>query len=435
MIGEIFKRFEAIVDDDTLQRLGLEVRKILNMERSATDANSARAITAMIVMGVVGAFPAIMLPLTLGAMVDHLGFSAQQAGLIVSAEMAGVGIVTLGVLSVVHRWNRRHIILVGLIVMLAGNLLAVFADTYIELVAARCIAGLGAGTLVATMKASVAATRNSVRVFGIYGMSLLVCGVAGFPSMPYVIQPWGTMGAYVVLALLVLPGFLFLHWFPPYGAAAQQTHTGRQKLDMPSVVTGLTALLFYFISHGAVTAYMERLGVASGLGVDTVGKVLGAGAAAGIAGSALASWLNTRLGLARPLCFGILCSCVSLTVLVYGMQPGTYATAVLSYNFAFLLTGPFLLGSLSVLDRQGRVIVIGLMLQTAGFAIGPALGGLLISGADYVRIGWFGITFYILSLALFLPLLRRIDRRETHRNRVHQEDGVAEPASELSDPH
>jgi MFS transporter, DHA1 family, inner membrane transport protein len=378
---------------------------------NAVDINGARAITAMVGLGVVAAFATVVMPIMVGAMVDHLGLSARNAGLVAAAEMSGVFGATLAVVLVVHRWNRRRLALVGLSLLCVANLVAATADTFAVLVGTRFAAGLGAGLVMVTVQASMAATRDPVRAFGILGMSMLLAGVVGLPGMPLAVKPWGTTGAYLVLASLVLPGLLLLRWLPAYAAIEARSPSQRTRLDIPWVVVGLAALLCYMMSFGAVGPYMERLGVASGLDVATVGKVLGAGSIGGMVGAALATWLGTRAGRAWPLFLGIFCSIGSLWLLVNGMQPATYTAAAVVLMLAAMFTGPYVMGSLAALDRQGRVLVTGLMMQAVGLAAGPALAGLLVTGDNYVRVGWFGIAGYGAGFALFLPLLLRIDAR------------------------
>ena len=376
------------------------------------DVNSSRATAAMVGLLVVAAFATVMMPLMLGAFVDHLGLSAREAGLVAAAEMSGVFCATLGIVLVVHRWNRRGLALGGLLLLLAADLAAAAVSVFPLLAGARFVAGLGAGLVIATMKASIAATRDPVRVFGVMGMSLLLTGAIGLPLLPKVIQPWGTGGAYLVLAALVLPGLPLLRWLPPYAVTAVGSQPSGQRVDIPWAALGLVALLSYFISFGAVGPFMERLGVASGLEAASVGRVLGAGSAAGIAGAALATWLGIRAGRAWPFCIAVCCSIGSLWLLVGGMRPATFVVAAIIVNAAALFTGPYVLGSLAALDRQGRVLVTGLMMQAIGLAAGPALAGLLIADGSYARVGWLGIVGYSISFVLFLPLMLRLDRRQ-----------------------
>ena len=376
---------------------------------AADDPNRISAFTAMIGIGVIGASMPFLMPIFVGAMVDHLGFSARDAGLIAAVELTSMGAATLAMTLLVHKWNRQAIVLSGLAIFLIGNLAASAADAFLPLAIARALSGMGSGILLSTMKATVAATRNPVRIFGIYSMALLVVASVAFPTMPLILAKWGTTGAYLVAATLILPGLVLLRWFPPRGLAPAAREGGKRPVVWP-VLLALSAMLVYFVAQGSVWAYLERMGVASGLDVAVVGKILGGAALAGMAGAALVSWLNVRIGRAKPVFFGVLCSVASLLLLVQGMGAEAYAVAAMTLNLTFFFSGPYLLGAMAALDTQGRVVVMGLVMQSIGGAAGPALAGFIIVGENYLSVGWLGIICYVLSLALFLPVLLRLDR-------------------------
>lgn len=377
---------------------------------AAAEANRISAFVAMIGIGVIGASMPFLMPIFVGAMIDHLGFSARDAGLIAAVELTSMGAATLTMTVLVNRWNRRAIVLGGLVIFLIGNLAASVADAFLPLAIARTLSGLGSGILLSTMKATVAATRNPVRIFGIYSIVLLVVASAVFPTMPLVLAKWGTSGAYLVAATLILPGLVLLRWFPPRGLAPAPVREGGERLVNWPMLLALSAMLVYFVAQGSVWAYLERMGVASGLDVGVVGKILGGAALAGMAGAALVSWLNVRIGRAKPVFFGVLCSVASLLLLVQGMGAEAYVVAAMTLNLAFFFSGPYLLGAMAALDTQGRVVVMGLVMQSIGGAAGPALAGLIIIGDNYLSVGWLGIICYVLSLALFLPVMLRLDR-------------------------
>ena len=59
------------------------------MSGDTEDINSVRAVTAMVGLLVVAAVATVVMPILVGAMVDHLGLSARSAGLVAAANRAG----------------------------------------------------------------------------------------------------------------------------------------------------------------------------------------------------------------------------------------------------------------------------------------------------------------------------------------------------------
>jgi len=340
-------------------------------------------------------------------MVDDLGLSGSEAGLVVAVEMLSVGLVTLGSSLRIGRWNRRTLMLVGLCMMLLGNLLSALATTLLQLASARIVAAIGIGVIMAAMKATVAAARNPVRIFGLQGIYFLAFSIIGFPVMAPVIKVWGLSGAYIAMALLVIPGFAWVRWVPPFSAERLRLQPASWGFVDRWTMVVLVALLAYFIGRGAVWIYLERLGIAAGLSIQTIANVLAGASVGGILGALLATRLNTRLGIIKALTFGMGCSLGSLLLLVYGMSIETFLPAVVIFNFAFAFTMPYLLGALSHIDPHGRIVVLGFTMQTAGLALGPALAAVLLVGNDYTMIGWLGMVFFGASFILFrLALLR-----------------------------
>ena len=58
------------------------------------------------------------------------------------------------------------------------------------------------------------------------------------------------------------------------------------------------------------------------------------------------------------------------------------------------------MGIVSELDPVGRLAGVSYALQSIGFAIGPALAALLISGGSYAALFYLGIGCYLVTLIL-----------------------------------
>ena len=347
-------------------------------------------------------------------MVDDLGLSGSEAGLVVAVEMLGVGMVTLGSSIHIGRWNRRTVMLVGLCMLLLGNLLSALATTLVQLAPARIVAAIGIGAIMVAMKATVAAARNPVRTFGLQGTYFLAFGIIGFPLMAPVIKFWSISGAYIAMALMVIPGFAWARWIPPFSTGSLHVQPSNRGFVGKWTTVVLVALLAYFAGRGAVWVYLERLGIAAGLSIQAIANVLAGALVGGILGAMLATRLSMRLGIVKALTFGIACSLGSLLLLVYGRRIETFLPAAIIFNFAFAFTMPYLLGALSRIDPQGRIVVLGFTMQTTGLALGPALAAVLLVGNDYTRIAWLGMVFFGSSFILFRLALPRLSLKQPH---------------------
>ena len=76
----------------------------------------------------------------------------------------------------------------------------------------------------------------------------------------------------------------------------------------------------------------------------------------------------------------------------------------LFWNFAL----PYLLGSIALFDKTGRLMVLIPAAQSAGFAIGPMVAGLFIVGADYRVSALVAFVAFVCCAAIMLPMLLKM---------------------------
>jgi hypothetical protein len=78
----------------------------------------------------------------------------------------------------------------------------------------------------------------------------------------------------------------------------------------------------------------------------------------------------------------------------------------LFWNFAL----PYLLGSIALFDKTGRLMVLIPAAQSAGFALGPIISGLLIVGTDYRVSAVVGAGAFVCCAAIVVPMLLKITK-------------------------
>ena len=382
-------------------------------QSNASDPNTWRAVLAMTVLGIIGANMVIILPVIIGGLVDSLGLTSRQAGLIATAEFIGMAAANLGVAAVVHRWNRRALGVWMLVLMIAGNLSSVLADEFSVLFVTRVISGLSEGALVALMTAGVVSTRAPDRIFGTFLVANLSFAAISFTIIPRILQTWGAHGAFVWLAGLALCGMAVVHWFPRFavnhGEQNEENTPAGGKIALVPAAFGLAAMFSFFLCIGSVWPYMERIGVFLGLTVETVGGRLALASIAGIVGAAMVAGLGIRLGRTLPLAIGTVSLAASLLLLLNGT--GVFFIVVLIFMWAWIVTLSYLTGAMAIIDPLGRVASIGVAMQSAGLMLGPALSAVLLGQNQYLNVAWLGIIFSLLCLALIVPVVLPSDLR------------------------
>jgi predicted MFS family arabinose efflux permease len=365
----------------------------------------------MVMFTVLGGAVYLALPMLVGALVDGLHFTPQQAGFVAAGGMLGASISALLVSLVVSRGRWRRLLLCATALLVITDGLLGLIQSFPLFLALRLAGGLGEGVMIAIGNASIAETRDPDRGFGFSAAGQLAFGSAALFLMPALLSASGLRGIFWSFAVLTAMGFYLMRCMPdgPRAVNAAGTSGPALRLSRESVL-GLAGVFAYFVSQGAVWTYLDRIGAQNHLDMGRVGHALAICSMAGLAGACLASWLSTRLGRLKPLLFAMLCTVVSLMVL--SAHPGYLAFAAMAslFNFAWNVSVPYQFGLLAEIDASRRTIVLGGVMVFAGLTAGPAMAACIIQGDRVDNVTWMGIGFCLASFALFAWLIRPLER-------------------------
>jgi len=375
------------------------------------DVNSRATIVTLVLIGSFAAFVLLTAPALVGAFLSQLQLTPQQAGYLISADMAGMGLATVPALVWLNRLNWRKVALVALLLNAVCHLISALLDNYHGLLAARFCAGLFAGSAMSVCLASLGLTREKDRNFGFWVVGQLVLGAAGLALLPRVTAQWGVQWVYLFAAVCValLSAFVgLLPQGPPRGQHQETEAATRLSGDqLLKAILGITAVYSFYAALSGVWAYLERIGFVSGLGADEIGQYLSIASLAGVAGALSASCFGHRFGRSGPVSLGFVVIFGSLLMLLGEIPALRYLLAACLFKYAWTFILPFVLAALSAIDSSGRVIVTTNIFIGGGLATGPALAATLIEGQYYTPIIWFGMTGMLLSFLFVLPLIAR----------------------------
>ena len=145
---------------------------------------------------------------------DSLQLSPAQVGLVMSADIitmaAAMGITAF----MIHKSNWRLLAVAALVVLLAGSLISIQANSYQAMILARLIAGIGEGMAVSVAFAIFGGTRNPDRQFGIYIVVILTLAATLLYFIPALLATGGKASVFAVISVLVVINFLFVSWLP-----------------------------------------------------------------------------------------------------------------------------------------------------------------------------------------------------------------------------
>jgi len=374
--------------------------------------STRRSLIAMSAFSMAGNTPLVVQPMVVGAMVDLLGLTEREAGTVASVELAGLTLGILVMIGLMNSTRRGTLALFAVATIVAANLVTCFVHGFFWLSLARFLSGIGAAAAFCVYLTMASSDSHPEHVFAIVNAVSIAYSGALTLIASYLLHAGGLPGMLLVLSLITLAALLTLPWVlrlgPPVAGRSRTLGLGA----LPSRVLPLLAMmLLLYTGHGAIWAYQERIGVATGLDEHTVGKWLGLSMLiCGVAGSLLARLLSLSLGRIWPQTISLGLSCLAVLFLVFGSAPATFAASCGLIAFSWFYGLPYQMGLLAARDPKGRAALAGVMMSTGGLALGPAAAALLLVQRTHWRIGVFSGICYLAALAIAVPAARTLPR-------------------------
>jgi predicted MFS family arabinose efflux permease len=374
--------------------------------------STRRSLITMGAFSMAGNTPLVVQPMVVGAMVDLLGLTERQAGIVASVELAGLTLGILAMIGVMNSAPRGTLALFAVATIVAANVLTCFVHGFIWLLPLRFLSGIGAAAAFCVYLNMASSDDHPEHVFAIVNAVSIAYSGALTLIAPYLLHAGGLPGMLLMLSLITLAALLTLPWVRRFGPSRAGPARTTSFGSLPSRVLPLLAMmLLLYTGHGAIWAYQERIGVATGLDEHTVGKWLGLSMLVwGVGGSLLARLLSMSIGRIWPQAISLGASCLAVLFLVFGTAPATFAASCGLIAFSWFYGLPYQMGLLAARDPKGRAALAGVMMSTGGMALGPAAAALLLVERAHWPIGVFSGICYLAALAIAVPAARSLPR-------------------------
>jgi len=374
------------------------------------DRNAPISVVAALVVSIVGVFGLMTQPMVVGIYKDLLGFSLEQGGLVIVAEIAGGALASILAMFWITRVNWRVAVVCSLVCVIVGNLITTTLTDPTAITALRFAVGfLGQGTAFALGISMISSTSNPDKNFGFVIAAQVAFGVVAlFTLRPLVEQYQSIGGMYIPLAVLAALTLLLVK-FMPTGSVHQEMAGGQPKKSLALPFTALFAMLIWCCGLGAMWAFIERIGVAGGLESVLALRSLGISSAVAIVGALAASAIAAK-GINRfmPVTIALLMQMLMAWLLQGEMSWVEMAIKASIFQVFWNMTGPFFMGAIAASDTGGRVSVLIPAAQTSGFFIGPAVVGMFLESTGLAAVNYITIAFCAVSLLIFIPLAARL---------------------------
>ncbi|MDQ0116061.1 MFS transporter [Paenibacillus harenae] len=367
-----------------------------------------------LIMFMIGTDTFLVSPL-LPTLQSEFGVSTGIAGWMVGAYTLGSAVFALIAGPLSDGWNRRIVLLSGLVGFSISTILCGFADSFWTMCLFRLLAGISAAFTAPQVWASIPAVMPAAsipRTMGIAFAGLAAAQALGVPIGSWLaISHWSvsfwTIG--IVSLLLALAAFFLLPDMKPNAGTSVRTSILRRYVPLIRSGKARSGFLAYLLLHlGSGTAFAfvgkwmtDRFELTIGQ-IGIVMMCLGLGS---LLGSFLSSHATRNLGNANVVAAGM-----SLLVVLYAVMPQltklSFVTTV--YFIIFMTLGvvfPIAMGALTSLNATIRGTISSLANSTMNGAntLGAWLAGLIyVQFGGYATIGLFSAICLALSLGMFL---------------------------------
>ncbi|WGW11849.1 MFS transporter [Saxibacter everestensis] len=345
----------------------------------------------------------LIAPVIAGQLSEQFSLTPGQVGFLFSVELGSFSLATIPAYLWLPRLNLRIATFVFTGIFIIGNVVSGLVTSYPQLLGVRLITSLAAGSIIVIILSISGRTGNRNRAFGIFVVSQLAMGALVLAIIPPIFVNHGVSAVYwglAVLALLslpvarLIPGTEFLRT----AASAALPRPDRSRLPVGRIALGLLGVLLFYIALSGTWSFMVGIATGAGLAPDTSSRILSVATVAGIASAVTATIIGSRGNRAWLLAVGYVFMAVSILLLFGGPGVVRFAVAAIIFKFTWTFILPFILSSIADLDQGGQMMNTTNLMIGTGFAIGPAVSGVLIermggSFAGMLTLGVGGIAF------------------------------------------
>ncbi|MFJ7887282.1 MFS transporter [Lysinibacillus xylanilyticus] len=340
------------------------------------------------------------------------GVTISEAGLLVTLFALAAAIVAPILIALTINMDRKKLLMATISVFIVSNGLMFISPSYESALWIRIIQGVSGG--IATVVAMAVATRlvekeRRGRAIGIILMGLSSSLVLGVPIGTFFSEMFGWRVLFILIGLLTILPLLIIYKKVPV-IKEEEAVTLRSQLSIlkdSKILTALAITLLYVGGYATLFTYITPfLQATSTLSITEISGILFLAGICSFLGSRVGGQLADAKGSRFTICFGLLLQATTLLL---------FALSGINLFVLIFILMIFMLATWSISPAQQLFLVtlvprnpdIALSVNTSfiqfGFALGSALGGIVIGRTSVLNLNWVG--FGTVSIALFLAIL------------------------------
>ena len=356
-----------------------------------------------------------VVPFTVVALLHGGGFDEQTAGFLVSLEALAASITTIGLSAWSRPRSRRRFALCGAICLILGNALAwaVMGSAQSEvLIAARLMAGIGAGVVTAEVSAVVARSLDRERMISMLSIAAVLNGSLWIYLIPHAPEVVGVGAPYMAMLIGASAGLLLLARLPSPVFRSPRLLVSEVDSNVDSRLGAmvLPGVFLTQLGQGAFWTFVAIYGTNAGLAEQDIGGVLSVMTLLLLVGVVATAAMGTRLGRFMPL-FGLtVINVVSIVAITYSNDSTIYVVANVVQAITNLSSLVYQLGLAAAIDRSGRLFAAANGLVGLGNGLGAAVAGSIAVQFGVAEVGAAVVVFNVLALSCYAVIRIGITR-------------------------
>jgi hypothetical protein len=360
-------------------------------------------VAVILTVAIMSSLMSSLLPVLLGGLMREGRLTASQIGQAATLELVAMGIASAAAgVYLSPRHVRRVGLAAGIFLVIANGVTMVATSG--EILIARSLSGIGCGLFVWVLVNFFIRSERPSKWVGVYLLlQSAVSLVCSWVFSTWLIPRFGVNGCFGALAGLSSVLALLSQSLP---RAFSPLDGSGHALRRPPLAGMLALAVAFFYSAGilAIWAYAETLLRQAGLGQLWTSRIFAVGFAMQIVGAGVACITGYRLAPARVLVLA------SLGAILCGIILGRDVTviadllAVGCFSFLWMLGVPQVTPFVIASDPSRIAALQTGSAQAIGYAAGPALASLVVSGGDVRPAIWIGTLCFGLAMVTLMLL-------------------------------
>lgn len=380
-----------------------------NRTRRKSEIGLMLAVSGGTLLGIVS--PNIA-PFQIGVLADRYGFGEGRAGALATAELLVLSVTSLFASFLFSRIAYTRLAQFGLLVSVLGGMVTMASSTFMTIACARIGAAVGLGMIYAAANGAGAQAANPTRLYAYATTLALIVVALLLPAVAAASNTAGLVGIYLLISALSVA---ILPLLGGLGTARPRT-ANSQKLLLPAPSRDLwlvlAATVAFNMGAGAVWSYYERIGLALGISLPSIGALAGTAALAGIPGSLAVIGAERRFGRSIPAVLALMMVGMACYLLPMAPNASFFAAASFLYWMAYMFLYPMLISIAAQLDSGGWAssLVAGALMTS--YSLGPLVASLIVATASFTALAAMGGGSCLFAVLFLIPPARALDLKD-----------------------